>query len=629
MAHSRIASTGRTLTVAFFAGSAALLLGERVLGDSETPRFVASGAGALCLLLSSLGRALIAARGPAPHRRSARTLAFAHLGGLLAAALYALSTHGGLALLGQEVPLSESTQQLRVVLQCLFPILWLASALPLLLIQRSAPPLAVDRPPEDRRVLEAGLAGWSLAFAAAFLFSVNVLASRHDASVDLSHFRTAHPGQAVRELVARMAEPVEVILFFPEGNEVAAELDGYFQALARSNAGLALRRVDRFLAPALARQHEIDRDGVVLLRKGEKSEQWSLATDLSAARYALRQLDREFYERLIRIAQSGQIAYLTTGHGELADRRASDGVAGTRIRSFLRRLGYEAKTLGLREGLGSEIPSDASVVLLLGPVDPLLREEGESLRRYLKDGGRLLLALDPGQSANVGDLLAELGLVYHEAVLVNEQYHLRRRFNRSDRQVLYTGSFSSHPSIANLGRDPWGRFALVLNGSGSLERAADTRGADIDFTVRSMTGTWADLDGDFEFAVSSEEKKMYRLAAAVERKLTADGNEREAEVERSGGSAEPTLRAIVLADVDLLSDTLMESAGNQLLLGDGLQWLAGEPGASTQVDSPRDVAVEHTRQQDITWFYATVFGAPLLVLGLGRGYVRLRRRRSR
>jgi hypothetical protein len=89
------------------------------------------------------------------------------------------------------------------------------------------------------------------------------------------------------------------------------------------------------------------------------------------------------------------------------------------------------------------------------------------------------------------------------------------------------------------------------------------------------------------------------------------------------------MRAIVLADVDPLSDRLMESAGNQLLLGDGLQWLAGEPGASTQIDSPRDVAVEHTRQQDITWFYATVFGAPLLVLGLGRGYGRLRRRRSR
>ncbi len=122
---------------------------------------------------------------------------------------------------------------------------------------------------------------------------------------------------------------------------------------------------------------------------------------------------------------------------------------------------------------------------------------------------------------------------------------------------------------------------------------------------------------------------MYRLAAAVERKLTADEGEREAEVERPGGVAERTLRAIVLADVDLLSDTLMESTGNQLLLGDGLQWLAGEPGASTQIDNPLDVPVEHTRQQDIAWFYATVFGAPLSVLGLGRGYVRFRRRTSR
>jgi hypothetical protein len=45
------------------------------------------------------------------------------------------------------------------------------------------------------------------------------------------------------------------------------------------------------------------------------------------------------------------------------------------------------------------------------------------------------------------------------------------------------------------------------------------------------------------------------------------------------------------------------------------------------VVSEKDRPLEHTKDKDVVWFYSTIIGAPLLVLGLGLLSVRLRRRR--
>ena len=44
------------------------------------------------------------------------------------------------------------------------------------------------------------------------------------------------------------------------------------------------------------------------------------------------------------------------------------------------------------------------------------------------------------------------------------------------------------------------------------------------------------------------------------------------------------------------------------------------------VKPEEDVRIAHTRQEDVVWFYSTIFGVPLLVLGAGILYNHLRRR---
>ena len=52
-------------------------------------------------------------------------------------------------------------------------------------------------------------------------------------------------------------------------------------------------------------------------------------------------------------------------------------------------------------------------------------------------------------------------------------------------------------------------------------------------------------------------------------------------------------------------------------LVDAMRWLVGEESFSGQVNNEEDVRIEHTKQQDLAWFYSTIFGVPALVLGVG------------
>jgi hypothetical protein len=78
------------------------------------------------------------------------------------------------------------------------------------------------------------------------------------------------------------------------------------------------------------------------------------------------------------------------------------------------------------------------------------------------------------------------------------------------------------------------------------------------------------------------------------------------------------MRAFVLADADGLSDLVMgRVVGNQILFVDGFRWLVGEESVQGLPNTEEDKRIEHTKQVDMNWFYATIFGVPGLVLGLG------------
>jgi ABC-type uncharacterized transport system involved in gliding motility auxiliary subunit len=71
---------------------------------------------------------------------------------------------------------------------------------------------------------------------------------------------------------------------------------------------------------------------------------------------------------------------------------------------------FKVDTLNLLDK--KEIPGDASMLAIVGPVVPYLDAELKWLRDYAAKGGKLLIALDPGTKQNLANLTKTLGVQY-------------------------------------------------------------------------------------------------------------------------------------------------------------------------------------------------------------------------
>ena len=98
------------------------------------------------------------------------------------------------------------------------------------------------------------------------------------------------------------------------------------------------------------------------------------------------------------------------------------------------------------------------------------------------------------------------------------------------------------------------------------------------------------------------------------------------------------MRVVVFADTDVFADDYLGllrvgprgDPPNLILLADILKWLLQEKQIGGVSTSEEDVKIAHTRAEDVTWFYATVFAVPLIILGAGAGtrWGRGRKRRT-
>jgi hypothetical protein len=328
------------------------------------------------------------------------------------------------------------------------------------------------------------------------------------------------------------------------------------------------------------------------------------------------------------------VAYLTIGHGELndpseqlvTDLPGSNQLRGTQVlREILSRLNYRVENFGVRQGLGSEVPDNAGIVLVLGPQRAFLEEELDALDRYAASGGALLLALDPASEFRLGPLEDRLSITYNRAVLANERQYLRRRGDVSDRQYLVTDRFSAHESITTLSRTRVGA-GILLAGAGHLEPKASepVRNVQRTFVIRTLPSTFADLNGNFEFDRATERRNAFNVVAAVE----ADGPPSTPDQEAETGAR--AMRALVYADAEMFSDAVLTAIGlNAAMVADGIRWLGGEESLGGDVESEEDVRIVHTNAEDVAWFYSTIIGAPLLVLAVGFASVFRRRRMGR
>jgi len=607
-----------------------IFVGERIIGTGAS-RAGASGVGVLLLLVALVARLVRGARTTPDRAAVERKFQAMYALGLLAVALYFVQSDVP-ALRGGK-PLDATYPKLATALAALWPAVWATAMFAIVPMELAYSQLVRAARVEHLRVRAAQYAGMGLAFILTFAFSLGYAASERDKKVDLAYFRTTRPGESTRKIVRSLDTPITVALFFPNGNEVREEVDSYFTDLARESSQLKVENYDRDIDPAKAKELGASANGAVVFVRGGRKEQLMFQLQLENARAALKTLDREVQQRLLQVVKPNRITYLTQGHGERTSAALgdTDKRAGVRdLRTALQDQGHEVRDLGPAEGLATDVPKEATLVMVIGPTKPFLPEELASLQRFLERGGRMFLALDPDGGVDMHELLAPAGIKLTMKTLANDQIFARRTHQDSDRTNLVSAFYSSHPSVSTLSRE--GRNApVVLPGATAIEGPAKPGPHDgwtIDFPVHAHFSTFADDNGNFQ-ADPGEARKAWELAAAVSKKLDAKPErkpEAKPDTKQEAKQEGTEERLFVVGDSDFLTDPVIRFGGNGLLVLDPVRWLLGEESFAGQISSEADVPITHTRKQDVVWFYCTTFLVPLGVLGVG---FLVTRRRSR
>ncbi|NOZ88169.1 MAG: hypothetical protein GXP49_18305 [Deltaproteobacteria bacterium] len=609
---------GTLPTWALFTGGIALYLGERVAG-AGVARVTFDIVGTALVLSSLAARIVLLLKADAEKKQAERKLLFTTLVVVFSLFLYGLSTDEFLSLFGL-----DSGTDTGVILSRIWLVVFVLGALPLLFLEVAYRPMRRAPGLEKSRLSQAVAGGVSLAAAAAFLFTVDYLATEHDYQLDYSYFRTASPSSATLGMVKRLEGNLKIHLFFPRANEVLEQVKTYLEPIEAANQRIQVKVHDRFLEPDLAKKLTVRKEGTMVLESGERHEKLYIGDNIKKARRILRQLDRRFAEKFTKATSPIKKAYRTVGHME-----AGSGAEGTQtirgIEQILEVTGYRLKTLGIKEGLGGSIPGDCSMLLILGPRHPFLPEEVESIMAYVRKGGRLLIALDPGYDAGLSKVLKYLGIKFDNDLLVNDRVHLRRYHTDADKALLATVSYSSHPSVDTLHKAR--RLPVFLLNAGSLTKINNPRSdLEIRFPLRSLSGTFKDKNRNFKLDGKLDEiRGAQNLMAAVKKR---DNQEKKTTEKTKAGQEKEShgFRALIFSDSDALTDQVLGNLGNLYLASDSIRWLAGIQGVTGAVESGEDIPIEHTRQDDMIWFYGMVFLVPALVLALGLIYSGRRRK---
>jgi hypothetical protein len=607
--------TGVLASALVAVGLLLVFIGQQVLVDG-TARNVALVLAAASVLAGLAGRVMGRAAAPPGSARTAETDLLVATGCVvLGLAVYGLSTDAGLALFGvDDEPASDAQGGLRVIASTLFVVAGTA----LLFMELAYRRMPLAEAIELRRIRSAGLGGVSLALALVFLTSMNYVASERDVRRDLSYLKTTRPSDATLAMVRNLGEPLDVIAFYPEVNEVRQKIEPYFEAIAGESDQLNLAFQDHALSPSLARDHRIRGNGFVLLLRGpednRQAESFEIGTELEAARSRLKTLDGKFQQAFAKLVRRPREIAFTTGHQERNDRNAGTAAGETvdNLKAAFERANVDKKDLGIDDGLATRVDPETPAVMVLGPRQPFLPEEADALLSYVKAGGRLAIFVDPDVDHGLAPLLQALGVELREGIAHSEESFFPRTRTTADRANVFTNRYSSHPTVTIASRNSSQLVTVFLGGGALAEYQGEGRvdGVDVSFPVRSGGQFWLDQDGDHERDRDAEPAETLNLMAVVT-VPNPDGEEG---------------RAVIIADGEFMTDQLMRLPfANGYVTGDILNWFLGEEQIIGDTTSEEDVRVQFRKEEDALLFYGTSFGVPLPILGLGVWVSRRRR----
>lgn len=244
----------------------------------------------------------------------------------------------------------------------------------------------------------------------------NVLAYQNPVTIaDLTEDKTNTLAPELVAALETLPEKITATGFFSQAMSTESATQLLNNIKANSNGKFDYQFIDPDRDPQSARSAGITGDGKILLQMGERKEIAAFASEA------------EILKAMLRLLNPDQHAvYFLAGHGEHDIDQGGD-TSMTRAKATLESKNYVVKTLNLL--VDNEIPEDANVIVIAGPLKPISENEVKLLDEYLANGGSLIVMEDPTALTEFGedsDPLAEMlendwGIVLNNDIVIDLQ----------------------------------------------------------------------------------------------------------------------------------------------------------------------------------------------------------------
>jgi len=246
---------------------------------------------------------------------------------------------------------------------------------------------------------------------------INFLASRYSFRIDFTENQIFTLSPKTQQIVKSLNQPLTVWVFDRNFNPVDREL---LQNYGRYSPQFKFEFVDPQVEIGKLNAFQV-KDlslGQVYLEYGNKKQ-------LVQQLYGQNPLNPGTKESISEVQLTNAIAkikrdripqiYFLTGHGETPLTATKDGLS--QAVNNLNAKGYRVKTLNLVTN--GKIPEDTSAIVLSNPQKALSPAESNLLEKYLNNGGRLLLMLDPQLSADPTRILQSWGIKLDDRIIID------------------------------------------------------------------------------------------------------------------------------------------------------------------------------------------------------------------
>ncbi len=422
-----------------------------------------------------------------------------------------------------------------------------------------------------------------------FLGIVGMLAfltTRHHLRKDLTEKHLFSLAPQTVSLLKKLDHPVHIVAFYKSGDEDRARrmLENY----AYHTKQIRFEFVDPIENPVLAKQYGDVDYGNIFVESGKNRVKLN-GKELSESKLT---------NAILKVTRSVQkTIYFLTGHGE--HDIASDETDAAGYRKFaegLRNENFAVKSLNL--ATDRQIPKDCSALLIAGPSTDLLPFEQDSIRSYLKHGGRVGVFVDPGVKKGWVKLLRR----YHVRVgdnLILDASGLGQLYGMGP-QVVLVSKYEDHPIFHEFDVTTYFPEACSVMPDSDAGDSVTTQ-----VLFRSLPGTWAERDYN-------------REPLSFEKGVDIEGPVPVATVVTVKVDSTRKARLLVVGDSDFATNQHIGNAGNYDLALNMVNWLAEQEDMITiRPKEIEDRRIALTQQDSVLMLLLSVFILPVVIVVIG------------